>query len=60
MYMQNFPTQEAFTAYADKLKENPALMYEQDLIKVSQEMTDRIVENTKNAIARFTNPLELP
>jgi len=60
MYMQNFPTKEAFTAYADKLKENPALMYEQDLIKVSQEMTDRIVENTKNAIARFTNPLELP
>ncbi len=59
VYMQQFPNKEAFTAYADKLKENPALMYEQDLIKVPQKVTDRVVEDTKNAIARFTNPLEL-
>jgi len=59
MYMQNFSNKEEFTAYADKLKANPALMYEQDMIKVSQEMTDRVVENTKRALARFTNPLEL-
>lgn len=59
VYMQNFANKEAFNAYADKLKANPGLMYEQDLIKVSQEMTDRIVTDTKNAIARFNNPLEL-
>ncbi len=60
VYMRSFDSRQAFTDYAESLKARPELMYEQDLIKVPQELTEQIVAEIRQSIAKFTNPIELP
>ncbi len=57
-FVTSFATQEAFTAYVDKMKANPALMYEQDLIKVPDELLQQVAGKLKESIDRYNNPIE--
>lgn len=58
MYVHEFPSKEEFLAYAKKMKDNPALMLQQDVIRVPQDKMEETANRLKTSIEKNNNPIE--
>lgn len=52
-------SKDEFKAYAQKMKEDPRRMFEQDVIRIPEDRMDEMAEKLKEGIKKNNNPLEL-
>lgn len=59
LFLQTFDTKAEFLVYSQTLKDNPALMYQQDLIAVPPDVLEKVVDKIRKGIKKYNNPIEL-